>query len=111
MRPMLEWGCLFCPPCGGCSSVGSSARLWFWKSWVQAPPAAPNKIFNLLLGLPPCLANGPPDRAHSCLLAAKLTKLSKPYKAPLSVVAVHPRMESPQAHLLRSLRQIGRAHV
>jgi hypothetical protein len=26
---------------GGCSSVGSSARLWFWMSWVQIPPAAP----------------------------------------------------------------------
>ena len=25
---------------GGCSSVGSSARLWFWMSWVQIPPAA-----------------------------------------------------------------------
>src|ERR1700735_5829318 len=28
---------------GGCSSVGSSARLWFWMSWVQIPPAAPAK--------------------------------------------------------------------
>jgi hypothetical protein len=28
---------------GGCSSVGSSARLWFWMSWVQIPPAAPNQ--------------------------------------------------------------------
>ena len=28
--------------CGGCSSVGSSARLWFWMSRVQIPPAAPN---------------------------------------------------------------------
>src|SRR5580693_4063875 len=27
--------------CGGCSSVGSSARLWFWMSRVQIPPAAP----------------------------------------------------------------------
>src|ERR1700730_10945244 len=34
-------------PCGGCSSVGSSARLWFWKSWVQAPPAAPKSLTSL----------------------------------------------------------------
>ena len=35
---------------GGCSSVGSSARLWFWMSWVQIPPAAPDP----LLGRPLC---------------------------------------------------------
>jgi hypothetical protein len=26
---------------GGCSSAGSSARLWFWMSWVRIPSAAP----------------------------------------------------------------------
>jgi hypothetical protein len=35
---------------GGCSSVGSSARLWFWMSWVQIPPAAPAYV-------PPLTAN------------------------------------------------------
>lgn len=53
---MLRWCCSTgSTPCGGCSSVGSSARLWFWMSRVQIPPAAPNqrkdrlRIFNDLL--------------------------------------------------------------
>src|SRR6266436_6289416 len=37
---MIEWSHA---SHGGCSSVGSSARLWFWMSWVQIPPAAPDK--------------------------------------------------------------------
>lgn len=31
---------------GARSSVGSSARLWFWMSWVQIPPRAPSFPFH-----------------------------------------------------------------